>query len=69
MINKNKKFLKMALLGMSVALAPTISTAAGSCGSYCLTEARNCISEGNSSSHCFSEYETCMIRNGCPGWA
>ncbi|WDE12203.1 hypothetical protein [Thalassomonas haliotis] len=69
MINKNKKYLKMALLGMSIALAPAISTAAGSCGTYCVSEVRKCISEGNSSDYCFSEYESCMIRSGCPGWA
>ncbi|WP_281560816.1 hypothetical protein [Thalassomonas sp. RHCl1] len=69
MINKNKKLLKMALLGMSIALAPAMSTAASSCGSHCLTEMRACLSVDSGSETCFYKYESCMIRSGCPGWA
>ena len=69
MINLNKKHLKMALLGISIALAPALSSAAGSCGSSCLTEARACISQGNDSADCFEEYESCMYRHRCDGWS
>ncbi|WDE05078.1 hypothetical protein SG34_027890 [Thalassomonas viridans] len=65
----NKKYLKMALLGMSIALAPAVTTAANSCGTHCLTEIRNCIDNGNDWDTCTIRYEGCMISSGCPGWA
>ena len=69
MINIKRKHLKMALLGLSIAMAPALTSAAGNCGSSCLTEIRKCLSDGNDSNECFYKYESCMISNGCDGWA